>query len=360
MSAVVLADYTHRELCDDGVLIRAHRNEAPVPAPEHVVAALRTIDASLLGKYPDESQRRAIAALASRLRTEPASIVLGNGADDVLCALSKAFVDPGDNVLAVTPTFGTYARAVAFAGGELRSLRYQERWKLDANKLIALADERTRMVILGHPNNPTNEPLELVTLGLISRALPQALVVVDEVYLSFSQRTLVRAAHDIANVVIVGSLSKVAALAGLRIGYAVANRRNAAAIRRVMPPFPVGVASLVAAEAYARGGAATDRFEAELANQVDRSLDAILAVIRPKAQTIWRGSSNFVLADFGDAAETIERNLAVRGIAVRSFADPDLCGCLRFCALDDDVDRAARGGARCVRASTNAPPAKPR
>lgn len=208
MSASAIADYAERELSDDGVLIRAHRNEAPVPPPSHVVAAIRLIDAGLLSRYPDALQRRAIAALASRLRTDPSGIVLGNGADDVLGAIANAFVRAGDNVLTATPTFGTYARAVAVAGGELRTLRYRERWKLDADALIAKADERTRLVILGHPNNPTNEPLDLITLEHISRCLPQALVIVDEVYLSFSECSLIGAAHAIANVAIVGSLSK--------------------------------------------------------------------------------------------------------------------------------------------------------
>jgi histidinol-phosphate aminotransferase len=326
---------TQRELCDDGVLIRAHRNEAPVPPPEHVVAALRSIEASLLGRYPDALQRSASAALAARLRVDPSGIVLGNGADDMLYALTNAFVSAGDNALVVTPSFSTYARAVAVAGGELRTLRYRERWSLDSDALVASADDRTRLIVLGHPNNPTNEPLDRITLERIARLVPQALIVVDEVYLSFSEHSLVSAARDVTNVAVLGSLSKVGALAGLRIGYAIANRSNATVIRRVMPPFPVGVPSLVAAEAYARGGASTDRFEAQLAKQVERSLDAIVDAIRPRAHMIWRGSSNFVLADFGEAAESIERSLAVRGIAARAFTDPDLGGCLRFCALDD-------------------------
>lgn len=330
-----LADYAEGGLCDDDLPIRAHRNEAPLPAPEHVVNAVRSLGADAFSRYPDALQRRAVAALASRLRTEPAGIVLGNGADDVLLAIANAFVGPGDNALTVTPTFGTYARAVAVAGGELRTLRYQTRWELDARALVGLACERTRLVILGHPNNPTNEPLDLISLEYVARSLQHALIVVDEVYLALSHRSLVTAANQIGNVAVVGSLSKVGALAGMRIGYAVANRPNAATIRRVMPPFPVGAASLAAAIAYAGGGALTDRFEAALSAQVKRSLDAIVEAIRTRVCVYWRGPSNFVLADFGDDAERIERGLAARGIAVRSFAIPELQGYLRFCALND-------------------------
>jgi histidinol-phosphate aminotransferase len=280
-------------------------------------------------------QQSTIAAFARRLDVGPACVVLGNGADDVLSAITNAFVGTGDSAVTAAPTFDTYARAVAVAGGELRTLRYRHRWQFDAAAIIELADPRTTLIVLGHPNNPTNDPLDAQTLATLARALPNALIVVDEVYLAFSQRSLLEVARDYANVAVVGSLSKVGALAGLRVGYAVASPDVASAIRRVMPPFPVGAASLVAANAYASGGAATATYERGLARQIDRSLNAIVTAIRPRARSIWCGPSNFVLADFGAEAGTIEQRLARRGIAVRSFADPDLAGCLRFCALDE-------------------------
>jgi len=334
-SVAALADYELRDVDDGGVVVRAHRNEAALAPPGHVVAALRSIDVEEVRRYPSDLQRRSIAALARRLGTEPANVVLGNGADDVLTAIVNAFVGPQDCMVTVAPTFGTYARAVAVAGGSTRTLRYRRKWELDPAALIALAGEDARLIVLGHPNNPTGEPLEAAVLDRIARALPSCLIVVDEVYLAFSSRSLVQAAGAYANVAVVGSLSKVGALAGLRVGYAVAPDKIAAAIRRVMPPFPVGAASLIATEAYAAGGEQTDAFERALARQVERSLDAIVAAIRPRARSIWRGDTNFVLADVGDEAARLQLRLAEAGIAVRSFGDPDLAGCLRFCALDD-------------------------
>jgi histidinol-phosphate aminotransferase len=331
----MLADYGARDLYDDGVVVRAHRNESALPPPEHVVEALRSIDVDLLRNYPSALQSRSIAALAKRLGVDPSCIVLGNGADDILAAVTNAFVAPGDCVVTVTPTFGMYARNVAVAGGELRTLPYLRRWELDVDRLVALADERTKLVILGHPNNPTGEPLSPQALTAIARALPGVLIAIDEVYLTFSDASLLAVAQNYENVAIVGSLSKVGALAGMRVGYAAAAPEVSAALRRVMPPFPIGAASLVAAEAYASGGAATDAFERALAAQVERSLDAIVSAIARRARTIWRGPSNFVLADFGDDAEPLERRLREAGIAVRSFSGPEMAGCLRFCALDD-------------------------
>jgi histidinol-phosphate aminotransferase len=324
-----LADYAPRELSDDGVVVRAHRNEAALPPPEHVIAALRSIDADALRCYPVALQRRAIAALAVRLGVEAQCVVFGNGADDVLGAIAGAFLRAGDLALTVAPTFGTYARAVTVAGGELRTLRYARRWTLDADALIALAGTEAKLVILGHPNNPTGEPLAAEDLARIAGALPGALIVVDEVYLAFSGRSFVRVAQGFDNVAIVGSL------AGMRIGYAVAPPDIAAAIRRAMPPFPLGAPALLAAEAYAGGGAATAAYDRALAEQVVCSLDALAGTLRPRARALWRGLSNFFLADFGDDASEIEERLQRAGIAVRSFTDPDLAGCLRICALDD-------------------------
>jgi histidinol-phosphate aminotransferase len=121
----------------------------------------------------------------------------------------------------------------------------------------------------------------------------------------------------------------------MRIGYAVASLEIAGALRRVTAPFPLSVASLVAAEAYVNGGPQTTAFEAELAAQVDRSLTTIVDEVGRYARNVWDGYGNFVLMDFGSNADRFAASLRAEGVAVRAFSDPELAGCIRFCALDD-------------------------
>jgi histidinol-phosphate aminotransferase len=334
-AAIPVGDYDVRDCTDFGARLRVHRNESPLPTPLHVIDAVRAIDGDLMRHYPVDMQRRFTKGLAKRLGVRACNIVVANGADELLLALGRAACDSGDNAMTVRPTFGMYARSVALSSAEVRALPYARRWKLDPVALISAADGRTRLVILGHPNNPTGDMLDAATLLTIAAALPQALIAVDEVYLSFHERSLVRYAGSPRNVVIIGSLSKVSALAGMRVGYAVADPTVARALRRSIAPYPLSAASLVAATAYVENIAATEDFESALAAQIDRSLSAILAAAAPFAFNVWRSSTNFALVDFGFDQAAFAKRLRRRGIAVRTFADPHLAGCVRFCALDD-------------------------
>lgn len=331
-----LPDYPERDLNDDGIAIRLHRNEGALPPPDFVLEALRSADAETLRTYPTALQRDVAAFLAARFSRERAEVAIANGADEILAACARVMLDPGDNAVTPTPTFGTYARAIAIQGAQTRRVPYAKRWQLDPQAVIGAADERTRLVFLGHPNNPTNDPLRIADLAAIARALPNALIVVDEVYLAFSERSLAREAAVFDNVAVVGSLSKCAALAGTRIGYALAPAPIAAALRRSIGPYPIGAPSLVAAYAYLRDASQTRVFETQLEAQVARSLDAFEAAFAPFARDVWRGATNFLLIECGACAQPIRDALFARGIAVRTFDDPMLAGMIRLSATNDD------------------------
>jgi histidinol-phosphate aminotransferase len=315
-------------------VIRADRNEAALSPPGYVLDALRGLNESQLRRYPIGAMRGFAETLARRLETQPSRIVVGNGADGVLTAIGHAMLKPRDVAITVTPTFGMYAWVAGITSAQLRTVPYVRRWELDVDALIE-ACQQARLVILGHPNNPTGEPLDRQTVLRVARELPNTVVVVDEVYLSFGRDSLVPSVDSLPNVVVVGSLSKVAALAGLRVGYAVGPASLVASVRRAMPPYPVGIASLVAGDAYLRGGGATAAYESTLAAQTRRSLSAFATEVGPFAQHVWQGCGNFILMDFADHAVPLAASLRVRGVVVRAFSGPELSGCLRFCALDD-------------------------
>jgi histidinol-phosphate aminotransferase len=316
-------------------VLNLNRNESALPPPAHVVDAVRSLDPDAFRTYPVELQQTFTQSLAERLATTPDRIVIANGADELLVALARAFVAPGDNLLTVTPTFEMYGRAADMVGAEWRTVSYERRWEFDPHALLRRADENTTLVILGHPNNPTGEALAVDDLRLISGALPHATIAVDEVYLALSPWSLVNAAELLPNVVTIGSLSKIAALAGMRVGYALAEPQRAEALRRVIPPYPVSTHALVAANAYMTGGSLTDAFNVALQAQVARSLDAIVYGIGPFANAYWRGLANFVLMDFGERGPRIADGLAQRGLAVRTFDAAELAGAIRFSAGDD-------------------------
>ncbi|HTZ56138.1 MAG TPA: aminotransferase class I/II-fold pyridoxal phosphate-dependent enzyme [Candidatus Acidoferrum sp.] len=343
-----LPDYDPRDLSDDGITIRLHRNEGALPPPAFVLEAIRTIGPETLRTYPTALQRDVTIRLAARLGRGAENLALANGADEILAVSARVALDPGDIALTATPTFGMYARVVALAGGQLRRVPYSTRWRFDAQALLDAADERTRLVILGHPNNPTTDPLRAADLATVARALPNALILVDEVYLAFSDRSLAREAAAFENVVVVGSFSKCASLAGVRVGYALAAPPIAAAIRRALGPYPVSALSLVAAQAYLRDPSRTRSYEIQLEAQVARSLDAFASAFAPFAREIWRGPANFLLIDCGDGAQRLRDALAARGIAVRAFDDPMLAGMLRVSATNDDATDTVIAALRAI------------
>jgi len=192
-------DYDEAYLSDAGVRLRMHRNECPLPAPEHVVAAVRAIDGERLRCYPAELLRDFSAALALRIGTASSDLSLGSGADEILGALARVFLDPGDTMLTVRPTFGMYAHVAAVAGAKLRAVPYERRWQLDPRAIVCAADDRTRLVILGHPNNPTGDALRPADVLKLAAELPNAAIIIDEVYLALSPASLAPPANFVSN-----------------------------------------------------------------------------------------------------------------------------------------------------------------
>ena len=353
-SIELLDDYPEVDLHDAGIRVRLHRNESALPAPEHVLQAVRAIDGNLLRRYPTDVQREVEQQLANRLGVPAEMLVLSNGADEILGTAARVFLEPEDEALIVVPTFGMYARVVAIAGGRVRTVPYTSRWRVDVEALISNAAENTRLLFLGHPNNPTGDVLQARDLEYLATALPNVAIAVDEVYLSFSPLSVARYAQRFENLVVIGSLSKSAALAGARVGYAVTSARAAAALRRTLPPYPLAVASLVAAQAYLDDAAATAAFEKRLGAQTKRSLDALEAGIGPFARSIARGPANFVLMEFGERAPQVHRALDRAGIRARTFDSPLLDGAIRFGASSDAETRETIACVRTAMQKENA------
>jgi histidinol-phosphate aminotransferase len=330
-----LPPYGAEDLLDGELRVRAHRNEAPVPPPPHVIAAVGSTGSDALRYYPADLQRRVLHQLARRLGVGARNVALANGADEILLAAARVTLDPNANAVTVRPTFGMYARAVAMCGAGVREVPYRKRWQLDPSALLARVDGDTRLIFLGHPNNPTGEALPPATLERLARAMPETLIVVDEVYLAFRPESLVSAARSLQNVVVAGSLSKVCALAGMRVGFVTGDSAVISAFRRVLAPYTLSAPALLAAQAYLSDGAAARAFEGAITLEVQRSLDAIAAALTPFVTNLWRGLGSFLLADLGVEVAPIVKCLRRRGIAVRAFAAAELRTCIRVCALDE-------------------------
>jgi histidinol-phosphate aminotransferase len=310
-------------------ILRFDLNTSPAP-PEIVAGILASgvFDAPL-SEYPPSDYRRLIETAAAVYGVEPDELLVGAGADEILDLVAKAFLPPGGSAVVPVPTYAMY-RVVTEQRGAAAVLVP----RLGADEGYALDLERTReaareaaLVWLCSPNNPTGLPepdgaietlLDIIAVDAIVAGRPPAIVVLDEAYAEFVGASLLELRHRHPNLVIVRTASKAYALAGLRVGFAVARPETIARIAPFRPPGSVSTISVtVVTEALAdpRG------MQANVA-RVDAERDRLADALRTAGWTVGPTVTNFLLADFGttERAAAVATGLLRRGLVPRTFA----------------------------------------
>ncbi|MDI3339120.1 MAG: histidinol-phosphate transaminase, partial [Sphaerobacter sp.] len=316
-----VAERIHKPVGD---LIRLHMNENPYGTSVRVQEVLASFDH--YHSYPDADQRVARERIAAYAGAPADRIVLGNGSDELLDLLLLITIDPGDEVIVPTPTFGVYEARPPLFGGVVRRVPRTADFDLDVEAIERAVTERTKLIVVAAPNNPTGN---LPTTQQIVRLLRTgALVVADEAYFEFAGKTFLPLAREFDNLVILRTFSKWAGLAGLRVGYAILPDALAEQVWKVKQPFNVSVAGLRAVEAvlddvdYLRQSVTRIKIERGRLYRALRKLN----FLQP-----YPSHGNFILCRVtrGDAHD-IHRRLERQGILVRKYSSPDLRRYLRI------------------------------
>ena len=296
-----------------------------VGPPPGVAEALAGID---LSRYPDRGARRLRAALGARHALPEGSIVPGSGSTELIWSIARAFLAPGDPTLIVGPTYGEYAAASAVCGARVETCEaIRPASGLDADLLRrAVGETGPNVVWVCHPNNPTGTPFPVDVLDQIAESYPATLFVVDEAYLTLCE-SVASAIPLIArgNVVVLRSMTKDYALAGVRIGYVIAPALVVVAIRRALPPWSVSSVAQAAALA------ALDDSEhlARVRRAVAASRTHLIAGLEEIGYRPYPSVANFALVPVGDAV-SVTRALIQRGFAVRDCTSFGLPDCIRI------------------------------
>lgn len=309
-----------------GGKLRLDFNENTVGcAPQVVRAIRRVLNADWLSRYPEYEEGRRI--LADYFGVSAEELLLTNGVDDAIKLICDTFVDPGDVLLTLAPTFPIYQFFQGVAGGKTTLVRYSEDLRLPVERILGALNKRTRWLALANPNNPTGTLISKGDLRKILGAAPNTVVLVDEAYFDFSGETVLPWINNFPNLVVSRTFSKAFGLAALRMGFIFANAELLGAMRRAHGVFPVNSVALTCAlEAIQHGDYVCRYAEAVRANRVElcRRLDAMSVPYAPSV-------ANFVLARVGEKAPEIARRLREEGILVRDWSyDPHLRGYLRF------------------------------
>ncbi|HEU4664924.1 MAG TPA: histidinol-phosphate transaminase [Dokdonella sp.] len=307
-----------------------------------------------LNRYPQPQPDALRARLAALYGVDAASVWLGRGSDEAIDLLLRAFCRAGrDNVVAFAPTFGMYRVGAALQGAAFRALALSadDGFALDPERLLALVDDDTKLVVVCSPNNPSGTLYHGDTLARLALALAgRALLLVDEAYVEFAGVASASALlADHANVAVLRTLSKAHALAGARIGALLARAEIVDLVARIAAPYPLPSGSVRAALA-ALEPAALARTRSRVATIVaERERLAAVLVGCAGVGAVWRSAGNFLLVRFADARTAFARLLDA-GILVRDFsAQAGLANCLRITIgrpEDNDALLAALAGAR--------------
>ncbi len=311
-----------RRATDGAHTFKLSSNESPYPPLPSVLDAIAEA-ARHTNRYPDLTSTAVVEALAEHLAVPADHVVVGCGSVGVATQLVAAFAGPGDEVLYAWRSFEAYPIMVQVAGATSVRVSLDAGATHDLQAMAAAITPRTRVIFVCNPNNPTGTVVRKAELEAFLDQVPSdCLVVLDEAYREFIRDPAVPDGitlyRDRPNVAVLRTFSKAYGLAGLRVGYAIADTAIADAIRVTNVPFSVSTIGQAAAVASLRPAASRellDRVEVTVRERT-RVIDGLLAAGWP----IPRSEANFVWLPTGASTESFAAACEAGGIVVRPFS----------------------------------------
>lgn len=308
--------------------LRLHLNENTGGCSPAVLAALRGIGAEDASFYPDYSA--ALDACAEYLGLPAERLLLTNGLDEgILAACIATLSRSGGDAIVVVPAFDMFASSVDAVGGRVVEVPMNGDFSFPLDAVRQAITERTRIIFITDPNNPTGRSVPSQAIFDIAAAAPGAIVFVDEAYADIRGRSTIGDPRLDAypNVVVGRTFAKAQGLAGIRAGAVTAAPPTLERIRRVVPPYSINIAAAVALPAALGDREHIARYVAE----ARQSKAALYTLLDRLGVPYWESDANFVLARFGERTEQVVSGLRERGIYVRDRSQAPLCrGCVRI------------------------------
>jgi histidinol-phosphate aminotransferase len=299
---------------DDVVDFSANVN--PYGPPDRLLEAVRKVDP---GSYPDRRALSLRRAVAQNVGVSPEEVLPGNGVSELIWLLASAYLGETDSALVVGPTFGEYADAARAVGAELYEWRasMEDDFIPHVGQIADLVKEVSpKAVFLCNPNNPTGRYLGFEEVKALLESWDEGMLVLDEAYVSFVEGAW-SPVHLMESwrVVIMRSLTKDCALAGIRLGYALAAQRVVEAMEKVQPPWSVNaMAQEAGCVAMSCGG-----YVEKSLSKMKEARDYMIGAFSELGLRVSPSSAHFFLVEVGDAAD-FRRRLLRRGFQVRDCA----------------------------------------
>ncbi|HLR49307.1 MAG TPA: histidinol-phosphate transaminase [Candidatus Sphingobacterium stercoripullorum] len=282
--------------------------------------------AQAYNRYPDPLQWDLKSKITAIKGVPPANIFLGNGSDEAIDLLFRAFCEPGeDNVIILPPTYGMYQVSAQINNVACKEVPLLRNFQLDMEGIEASIDDHTKMIFICSPNNPTGNSIDVRSIETILMHFP-GLVVVDEAYINYArQKSLTYALKEFPNLVVLQTLSKAWGLAGIRLGLAFSSEEIIQVLNQIKPPYNINQATQELALEALNGKNGITQVNQWIKDCVQQrgimaaelqSIDQVIEVVPSEA--------NFLLVRFEKVKKLFEF-LLQQGIVVRDRSSVPLC-----------------------------------
>lgn len=282
-----------------------------------------------VNRYPDPQQINVKAVLAKQRNVKTNQILLGNGSDEILDLLFRAFCEPKkDNVITLPPTYGMYGVLANINAVENKEILLSADFQPQIEKIIEAIDENTKMIFLCSPNNPTGNSFSDESVAYLLQNF-KGLVVIDEAYIDFSKKeSWINELDEYPNLVITQTLSKAYGLAGIRLGICYASAEVISVLNKIKPPYNVN--ELTQKRALERLDN-PEKIKSEIESIITQRQELLKVLLNVNfVEKIYPTEANFILVKVDDANKRYNELIA-KGIVIRNRTTQPLCdNCLRL------------------------------
>ncbi len=304
-------------------VIKLNTNENPYPPSPQVFEVLHNLTGDWLRRYPD-ARATPLRQVISQIFDVPLDgITVGNGSDELLSVILRAFVEPADTVAYPMPSYVLYRTLTQLQGAKLAEVAFLEDFTFP---LAALRAAQGKVTLVAAPNSPSGTPIAVEALAQLATEVP-GIVVIDEAYVDFAEETALPLVQQHPNIIVLRTLSKGYSLAGLRLGFAIAHPDIIRDLNTVKDSYAVdAIAALV--------GTAALSDQAHMQHnvaKVRRSRQHLAQQLQQLGCRVWPSQANFLLVQPPQMdAQVLQQALKARGILVRYFDLPGVADKLRI------------------------------
>lgn len=296
-------------------IIRMDLNTSPY-IPQRWLKNLESkIPTLKVNEYPDSTYRDLVEEISRYAKVEKDKIIPTNGGDEAIDIIVNAFIDFGCEAILSSPTYEYFRVSVELQGGRIVNIRRRGDFTDDIDGILSAINDKTRIIFLCSPNNPTGNTIPYDDVLTILERAPDVPVVIDEAYYEYCGKTFIELTETYDNLIIVRTLSKAFGLAGARIGYIVASRETVKLLNKVRPPNSLSLISIELAKIALKDSGTVLRNARKIVKERERVRELLSTL--PKIQT-YPSEANFILFKSREVdAKLIHKKLMQKGIVTR-------------------------------------------